>query len=146
MLVAQHPPHRSVLALLTHTVPTSDIGPDCRVVLREACLTHTVQPAGPASPARPPVRVRRFHVLLGQRPSLHDLLRPSPAFVRSLRRYYEAGVPIILNTDDPALFGCTLLRQYSLAEQTFGLPIEPLAANAFRYAFTAPTHGRDLGR
>ncbi|HEY6343503.1 MAG TPA: adenosine deaminase [Bryobacteraceae bacterium] len=64
-----------------------------------------------------------------------------------VRQLYEAGVPIILNTDDPALFGCTLLGEYNLAEQTFALPIEPLAANAFRYAFAAPpTHTRDLGR
>ena len=52
------------------------------------CLPYTVQPAWPALPARCPVRVRLFRVLLGQRPSLHDLLRPSLAFVRPLRRYY----------------------------------------------------------
>jgi aminodeoxyfutalosine deaminase len=54
-----------------------------------------------------------------------------------VKKLYEAGVPIILNTDDPALFNCTLLSEYSLAEQTLGLPTEPLAANAFRYAFAA---------
>src|ERR1035438_385359 len=47
-------------------------------------------PLGPLSPARCPVRVRLFRVLLGQRPSLHDLLRPSPAFVQPLRWYYAA--------------------------------------------------------
>src|SRR6266567_2440900 len=31
MPVAQHPPHRSVLALLTHTVLTSDVKPELRV-------------------------------------------------------------------------------------------------------------------
>ena len=34
---------------------------------------------------------RLCDVLLGQRPSLHDLLQPSLAFVRSLRRYYAAA-------------------------------------------------------
>src|SRR5262249_22251130 len=53
-------------------------------------LTHTVQPVWLACPARSPARVWLFHVLLGQRPSLHSLLRPSPAFVRLLRRYYAA--------------------------------------------------------
>jgi adenosine deaminase len=44
-------------------------------------------------------------------------------------------VPIVLNTDDPALFGCTLRSEYELAEREFGLPAQELAANAFRYAF-----------
>jgi hypothetical protein len=52
------------------------------------CLSHTVQPAVPACPAPCPVRVWLVPVLLGQRPSLHPLLRPSLVFVRRLRRYY----------------------------------------------------------
>jgi len=32
-----------------------------------------------------------------------------------VRRLYDAGVPIILNSDDPALFGCTLTSEYELA-------------------------------
>src|SRR5713101_5856383 len=44
----------------------------------------------PASPARCPVRVRLWRVVLGQRPSLHNLRQRLPAFVRLLRRYYAA--------------------------------------------------------
>ena len=37
-----------------------------------------------------------------------------------VRRLYDAGVPIVLNTDDPALFGCTLSGEYDLAAREFG--------------------------
>jgi hypothetical protein len=86
MPVARHPPHRSVRALLTHTVLTSDVFP------REANVrsAYALQPAWPAIPAQGPARVRLYRVLLGQRPSLHDLLRPSLACVRPLRWYYAA--------------------------------------------------------
>jgi aminodeoxyfutalosine deaminase len=55
-----------------------------------------------------------------------------------LRRLYDAGVPIILNSDDPALFGCTLTSEYALAAREFGFTQDQLAGlarNAFRYAF-----------
>jgi aminodeoxyfutalosine deaminase len=52
-----------------------------------------------------------------------------------VRRLYDAGVPIVLNTDDPAFFRTTLTREYELAERVFGLPAEELGANGFRYAF-----------
>ena len=55
-----------------------------------------------------------------------------------VRRLYDAGVPIILNSDDPALFGCTLASEYELAEREFGFTeseLAGLARNAFRYAF-----------
>jgi adenosine deaminase/aminodeoxyfutalosine deaminase len=55
-----------------------------------------------------------------------------------VRRLYDAGVPIILNSDDPALFGCTLISEYELAAREFGFTeaqIAGLARNAFRYAF-----------
>ena len=62
------------------------------------CLTYTVEPACPAIPTLRPARVRLFPVLLGQRPSLHDLLRPSQAFVRPLRWYYAAvRLPIVVH-------------------------------------------------
>ena len=55
-----------------------------------------------------------------------------------VRRLYDAGVPIILNSDDPALFGCTLTSEYELAAREFGFTeaeLAGLARNAFRYAF-----------
>src|SRR5208337_3386730 len=51
-------------------------------------FAHTLQPAWPALPARCPARVRLGRVLLGPRPSLHNLRWRLPAFVRLLRRYY----------------------------------------------------------
>lgn len=55
-----------------------------------------------------------------------------------VRAIYEAGVPIILNTDDPGLFRCTLDSEFALAAEQFGFTQEELravAANGFRYAF-----------
>lgn len=52
-----------------------------------------------------------------------------------VRRIYDAGVPIVLNTDDPALFFTSLDREYEIAEKEFGLPVEELAGNSFKYAF-----------
>jgi aminodeoxyfutalosine deaminase len=55
-----------------------------------------------------------------------------------LRRLYDAGVPIVLNTDDPAMFGCNLTGEYRLAARAFGFTVAELrgiAENGFRYAF-----------
>jgi aminodeoxyfutalosine deaminase len=54
-----------------------------------------------------------------------------------VRQLYDAGVPIVLNTDDPAFFHTTLAREYELGQRIFGLPVDELAANSFRYAFAA---------
>ena len=50
-------------------------------------------------------------------------------------KLHAAGVPIILDTDDPAIFGCTLDGEYALARDRFHLPVEDLARNSFKYAF-----------
>jgi adenosine deaminase/aminodeoxyfutalosine deaminase len=57
-----------------------------------------------------------------------------------VKRLYDAGVPIILSTDDPALFACTLTSEYELARREFGFTSEQLAAireNSLRYAFSS---------
>ena len=54
------------------------------------------------------------------------------------RRLYQAGVPITLNTDDPAIFGTTLAREFEIAREKLGFTPEELdhvAANAYRFRF-----------
>ena len=61
-----------------------------------------------------------------------------------LRRLFDAGVPIVLNTDDPALFDCTLDSEYALAGSRFGFSageLATLAANSLRYGFRAASCG-----
>jgi aminodeoxyfutalosine deaminase len=55
-----------------------------------------------------------------------------------VRKLFDAGVPIILNTDDPALFECTLESEYELAARAFGFTaheLNAIAANGLKYAF-----------
>jgi aminodeoxyfutalosine deaminase len=55
-----------------------------------------------------------------------------------IRRIYDAGVPIVLNSDDPAMFGSTLTGEYELARDRFGFSDDELlrlAENGFQYAF-----------
>ena len=55
-----------------------------------------------------------------------------------VRRLYDAGVPIVIDTDDPALFGCTLTGEYELLTSGFGFSrqqIELIAGNGFEFAF-----------
>jgi len=59
-----------------------------------------------------------------------------------VRKLFDAGVPIILNTDDPALFECTLDSEYELAQHVFGFTPQELTAiagNSLKYAFSAAT-------
>jgi adenosine deaminase/aminodeoxyfutalosine deaminase len=55
-----------------------------------------------------------------------------------VRRLFDAGVPIVLNTDDPAMFRCSLVEEYRLAQRAFGFSereLRAIAASGFKYAF-----------
>ncbi len=55
-----------------------------------------------------------------------------------VKSYFDQGVMVTLNTDDPALFGTSLNREYQLAQDTFGFTDEhlrELARNSFEASF-----------
>lgn len=55
-----------------------------------------------------------------------------------VRDYFDQGIMITLNTDDPAMFSTSLAHEYSIAQQTFGFNDEHLreiARNSFEACF-----------
>ncbi len=55
-----------------------------------------------------------------------------------VRAIYDAGVPLVFDTDDPALFECSLDGEFAIAEQRFGFTepeLQGIARNGFRFAF-----------
>jgi len=57
-----------------------------------------------------------------------------------VKRYFDEGVMVTLNTDDPAMFGTSLAREYQLVQENFGFSDEhlrELARNSFEAAFLA---------
>jgi aminodeoxyfutalosine deaminase len=55
-----------------------------------------------------------------------------------VKSYFDQGVMVTLNTDDPGLFGTSLAREYQLAQDTFGFTDEhlrELARNSFEASF-----------
>ena len=55
-----------------------------------------------------------------------------------MSQYFDQGVMITLNTDDPAMFRTSLAREYQLAQQLFGFTDEhlrELARNSFEASF-----------
>ncbi|HUQ50283.1 MAG TPA: hypothetical protein VM056_06175, partial [Terriglobales bacterium] len=55
-----------------------------------------------------------------------------------VRRMFDAGLMITLNTDDPAMFQTTLNHEYQIAQEVFGFTDEQLlevARNSFEASF-----------
>src|SRR5262249_54078330 len=55
-----------------------------------------------------------------------------------VRRYFDEGLMITLNTDDPAMFHTSLSREYQIAQEQFGFTDEhlrELARNSFEASF-----------
>ncbi len=55
-----------------------------------------------------------------------------------LRGYFDAGMLLTLNSDDPEMFGTSLAREYQLAQEAFGFTdqeLRALAMNSFRASF-----------
>jgi aminodeoxyfutalosine deaminase len=59
-----------------------------------------------------------------------------------LRRYFDAGLMVTLNSDDPPMFGSNLLEEYILAHTRYGFTLDQLrelSANAVEASFLPPT-------
>lgn len=55
-----------------------------------------------------------------------------------LRTYFDSGILVTLNTDDPSMFDTSLAREYQIAQQTFGFSdhqLAELARNSFHASF-----------
>jgi len=55
-----------------------------------------------------------------------------------VRRYFDQGLMVTINTDDPSMFGTTLSAEYQVLQENFGFTDEhlrELARNSFEAAF-----------
>jgi aminodeoxyfutalosine deaminase len=62
-------------------------------------------------------------------------------FDHPVRRYFDQGLMVTLNTDDPAMFGTSLNREFELAQSEFAFTDEhlrELARNSFEASFLPP--------
>jgi aminodeoxyfutalosine deaminase len=64
-----------------------------------------------------------------------------------VRKLFDAGVLVTLNTDDPDMFRTTLIREYQIAQDVFGFTddeLRELARNSFRGSFLPDERKREL--
>jgi aminodeoxyfutalosine deaminase len=64
-----------------------------------------------------------------------------------LPRYVEAGMMVTLSSDDPAMFGTSLAKEYQIAQDVFGFTDEQLrefAKNSFRASFLTEERKREF--
>jgi len=58
-----------------------------------------------------------------------------------VRRYFDQGLMLTLNSDDPAMFRTSLAEEYGLVQRAFGFTDEhlrELARNSFEASFLPP--------
>lgn len=58
-----------------------------------------------------------------------------------VKRYFDEGLMLTLNSDDPAMFRTSLVQEYELVQETFGFSDEhlrELARNSFEASFLPP--------
>jgi aminodeoxyfutalosine deaminase len=58
-----------------------------------------------------------------------------------VQRYFDEGLMLTLNSDDPAMFRTSLVEEYALVQETFGFTDEhlrELARNSFEASFLSP--------
>ena len=58
-----------------------------------------------------------------------------------VRRYFDQGLMLTLNSDDPGLFQTSLVKEYQLAQTEFGFSddhLRELARNSFEASFVSP--------
>jgi aminodeoxyfutalosine deaminase len=66
-----------------------------------------------------------------------------------LRKFFDEGLLVTLNTDDPALFGTSISREYQIAQNVYGFTdaeLKQLAANSFRASFLPEDSKREYLR
>ena len=64
-----------------------------------------------------------------------------------LKRYFDLGLMVTLNTDDPALFQTSLVREYQIAQDAFGFTdaqLKQLAMNSFHASFLPEEKQREF--
>jgi adenosine deaminase/aminodeoxyfutalosine deaminase len=64
-----------------------------------------------------------------------------------IRKLFDAGVLVTLNTDDPDMFRTTLVREYQIAQEVFGFSESELcrlAKNSFRASFLPEQRKREF--
>ncbi len=66
-----------------------------------------------------------------------------------VKHYFDSGLMVTINSDDPPMFGSNLLEEYVLVQERYGFSLEQmreLAANAVEASFLPPERKLDLLR